>query len=69
MASKLVERQRRYKSVLIPVGLVRVLRVLSDVHVFYRNREDFDLDITGSYRARFPSANFPASGIFRRRPR
>ncbi len=40
MASKLVERQRRYKSILIPVGLVRVL---SDIRVFYPNREDFDL--------------------------
>ena len=40
VASKLVERQRRYKSILIPVGLVRVL---SDIRVFYPNREDFDL--------------------------
>jgi hypothetical protein len=40
VASKLVERQRRYKSILIPVGLVKVL---SDVRVFYPNREDFDL--------------------------
>lgn len=39
VASKLVERQRRYKSVLIPVGLVKVL---SDIRVFYPNREDFD---------------------------
>src|SRR5215510_8675929 len=39
VASKLVEQQRRYKSVLIPVGLVKVL---SDVHVFYPNRDDFD---------------------------
>jgi hypothetical protein len=39
VASKLVERQRRYKSILIPVGLVKVL---SDVRVFYPNREDFD---------------------------
>ena len=39
IASKLVERQRRYKSVLIPVGLVKVL---SDIRVFYPNREDFD---------------------------
>jgi len=39
VASKLVERQRRYKSVLIPIGLVRVL---SDIRVFYPNREDFD---------------------------
>jgi hypothetical protein len=39
VASKLVEQQRRYKSVLIPVGLVKLL---SDVRVFYPNREDFD---------------------------
>jgi hypothetical protein len=40
VASKLVERQRRYKSVLIPVGLVKVL---SNIHVYYPNRDDFDL--------------------------
>ena len=39
MASKLVERQRRYRSILIPVGLVKVL---SDIRVFYPSREDFD---------------------------
>lgn len=39
LASKLVERQRRYKSILIPVGLVKVLK---NVRVFYPNREDFD---------------------------
>src|SRR6185436_1030844 len=39
LASKLVERQRRYKSILIPVGLVKVL---SDVRVFFPNREDSD---------------------------
>jgi hypothetical protein len=39
LASKLVERQRRYKSILIPVGLVKVL---SNVRVFFPNREDFD---------------------------
>ena len=39
LASKLVERQRRYRSILIPLGLVKVL---SDIHVFYPNREDFD---------------------------
>src|SRR5262245_14084857 len=39
VAAKLVERQRRYKSILIPVGLVKVL---SNVRVFYPNREDFD---------------------------
>ena len=39
LASKLVEQQRRYKSILIPVGLVRVL---TNVRVFFPNREDFD---------------------------
>ncbi len=39
VASKLVERQRRYRSILIPVGLIKVL---SNVRVFYPNREDFD---------------------------
>jgi hypothetical protein len=39
VASKLVERQRRYRSILIPVGLVKVL---SNIRVFYPNREDFD---------------------------
>jgi len=39
LASKLVEQQRRYKSILIPVGLVKVL---SNIRVFYPNREDFD---------------------------
>jgi len=39
VASKLVEQERRYKSVLIPVGLVKVL---TDIRVFYPNREDFD---------------------------
>jgi hypothetical protein len=48
VASKLVERQRRYKSVLIPVGLVRVL---SNVRVFYPNREDFDFTRVVEYSA------------------
>jgi hypothetical protein len=39
VASELVERQRRYKSIFIPVGLIKVL---SNVRVFYPNREDFD---------------------------
>ena len=39
LASKLVERQRRYRSILIPVGLVKVL---SNVRVFFPNRDDFD---------------------------
>jgi hypothetical protein len=46
VASKLVEQERRYKSVLIPVGLVKVL---SDVHVFYPNREDFDFSRAVEY--------------------
>ena len=46
LASKLVERQRRYKSILIPVGLVRMLR---DVHVFFPNREDFDFSRAVEY--------------------
>ena len=46
LASKLVERQRRYKSILIPIGLVKVL---SDVRVFYPNREDFDLSRAVEY--------------------
>jgi len=39
VASKLIEQERRYKSVLIPVGLVKVL---TDIRVFFPNREDFD---------------------------
>ena len=39
LASKLVERQRRYKSIVIPLGLIKVL---TNVRVFYPNREDFD---------------------------
>jgi hypothetical protein len=39
VASKLVERQRRYRSIFIPVGLIKLL---SNVRVFYPNREDFD---------------------------
>jgi len=46
VASKLVERQRRYKSILIPVGLVKLL---SDVRVFYPNREDFDFSRAVEY--------------------
>jgi hypothetical protein len=46
VASKLVERQRRYKSILIPVGLVKVL---SDVRVFFPNREDFDFSRAVEY--------------------
>src|SRR6186713_1839174 len=39
LASKLVERQRRYRSILIPVGLVKVL---SDVRVFFPRQGEFD---------------------------
>jgi len=39
VASDLVEQQRRYKSILVPIGLIKVL---SNVRVFYPNREDFD---------------------------
>ena len=39
LASKLVEQQRRYKSIVIPLGLVKVL---TNLRVFYPNREDFD---------------------------
>jgi hypothetical protein len=46
VASKLVEQERRYKSILVPVGLVRVL---SDVRVFYPNREDFDFSRAVEY--------------------
>jgi len=46
VASKLVERQRRYKSILIPVGLVKLL---SDVRVFFPNREDFDFSRAVQY--------------------
>ena len=46
VASKLVEQQRRYKSVLIPVGMVKML---SNVRVFYPNREDFDFSRAVEY--------------------
>ena len=46
VASKLVERQRRYKTVLIPIGLVRML---SDVRVFWPTREDFDFSRAVEY--------------------
>ena len=48
VASKLVERQRRYKSVLIPVGLVKLL---TDIRVYYPNREDFDFSRAVQYSA------------------
>src|SRR5262245_46529426 len=46
VASKLVEQERSYKSILVPVGLVKVL---SDVRVFYPNREDFDFSRAVEY--------------------
>jgi hypothetical protein len=46
--SKLVERQRRYNSILIPVGLVKLL---SDVRVFFPNRDDFDFSRAVQYSA------------------
>jgi hypothetical protein len=48
VASKLVERQRRYKSTLIPIGLVRLL---TDIRVYYPNREDFDFSRAVEYSA------------------
>ena len=48
VASKLVERQRRYKSILIPVGLVRLL---TDIRVYFPNREDFDFSRAVEYSA------------------
>jgi len=39
LASKMVERQRRYRSILIPIGLVKVL---SDVRVFFPRQDEFD---------------------------
>jgi hypothetical protein len=49
VASKLVERQRRYKSIVIPLGLVRVLK---NVSVFYPNREDFDFSSAVEFATR-----------------
>src|SRR5262245_46795148 len=48
VATKLVERERRYKSILIPVGMVKML---SDIRVFYPNREDFDFSRAVEYSA------------------
>ena len=39
VATKLVERQRRYRSILIPIGLVRAI---SDYRVFFPTTDDFD---------------------------
>jgi hypothetical protein len=49
VASHLVERQRRYKSIVIPVGLVRVIK---NINVFYPNREDFDFSSAVEYATR-----------------
>ena len=46
VASKIVERQRRYTSILIPVGLIKVL---SDVRVFFPTRDDFDFSRAVEY--------------------
>ena len=46
VASKIVERQRRYTSILIPVGLVKLL---TDVRVFFPTRDDFDLSRAVEY--------------------
>lgn len=58
VASKLVEQERRYKSILIPVGLVKML---TDVRVFYPNREDFDFSRAVEY------ANSPLHFVFGRK--
>ncbi len=58
IASKLVERQRRYRSIMIPVGLVKLL---SDVRVFFPNREDFDFSRAVEY------AYSPLHHVFGRR--
>jgi len=58
IASKLVERQRRYRSILIPVGLVKLL---SDVRVFFPNRDDFDFSRAVEY------AYSPLHQVFGRR--
>ena len=49
VASGLVERQRRYKSIMIPVGLVRVIK---NINVFYPNRDDFDFSSAVEYATR-----------------
>ena len=49
VASKLVEEQRRYKSIVIPLGLVRVIK---NIHVFYPNREDFDFSSAVEFATR-----------------
>jgi len=49
VASHLVEEQRRYKSIVIPVGLVRVIK---NINVFYPNRKDFDFSSAVEYATR-----------------
>ncbi len=49
VASKLVERQRRYKTIVIPLGLVRVLK---NVSVFYPNLRDFDFSSAVEFATR-----------------
>jgi hypothetical protein len=46
VASKIVERQRRYTSILIPVGLIKLL---TDVRVFFPTHDDFDLSRAVEY--------------------
>ena len=46
VAAKIVERQRRYKSIMIPVGL---FRVLSNLHAFNPLHEDFDFSRAVEY--------------------
>jgi len=49
VASHLVEEQRRYKSIVIPVGLVRVIK---NINVFYPNRKDFDFSSAVEFATR-----------------
>jgi hypothetical protein len=49
VASGLVERQRRYKSFVIPIGLVRVVKNIS---VFYPKRGDFDFSSAVEFATR-----------------
>ena len=58
LASKMVERQRRYRSIVIPVGLVKLL---SDVRVFFPTRDDFDFSRAVEY------AYSPLHQVFGRR--
>ena len=49
VASKLVEQKRRYKSFVIPVGLVKVVKNIS---VFYPNLRDFDFSSAVEFATR-----------------